>query len=98
VKNIFQNLDKAFDNKIRLGVMSILSVNSRASFNRLKETLELTDGNLASHIKSLENAGYVSVIKSFNNRKPNTTYEITEKGRKAFELHIEALEKILKQL
>ncbi len=98
MKNLFQNLDKAFDNKIRLGVMSILSVNSRASFNHLKEMLEVTDGNLASHLKSLEIAGYISVKKSFNNRKPNTNYEITESGVAAFERHLKALEDILKQL
>lgn len=78
--------------------MSILSVNTRASFNHLKETLNVTDGNLASHLKSLENAGYITVNKSFNNRKPNTNYEISEAGKKAFENHIQALEEILKQL
>ena len=78
--------------------MSVLSVNSRASFNHLKEVLEVTDGNLASHLKSLENAGYVAVIKSFKNRKPNTNYEITPSGEGAFESHLKALEEILKQL
>jgi DNA-binding MarR family transcriptional regulator len=98
VKNIIQNLDKAFDNKIRLGIMSVLSVNSRATFNQLKEELELTDGNLASHLKALEKAEYVSVTKTFNDRKPNTSYEITEGGKAAFERHLLALEEILKQL
>jgi DNA-binding MarR family transcriptional regulator len=98
VKNSFQNLNKAFDNKIRLGIMSVLSVNSRASFNQLKEVLEVTDGNLASHLKSLENAGYIAVIKRFKNRKPNTSYEITPEGTAAFENHLKALEEILKQL
>lgn len=78
--------------------MSVLSVNSRASFNRLKEVLEVTDGNLASHLRSLENAGYISVKKSFKNRKPNTSYEITVSGTSAFDLHLKALEEILKQL
>ncbi len=78
--------------------MSVLSVNSRASFNRLKEVLEVTDGNLASHLKSLENTGYISVNKSFNNRKPKTDYEITPSGAAAFESHLQALEEILKQL
>ncbi len=78
--------------------MSVLSVNSRSSFNHLKEVLEVTDGNLASHIKSLEGAGYITVIKSFKNRKPNTNYEITTAGAKAFEDHLKALEEILKQL
>jgi DNA-binding HxlR family transcriptional regulator len=98
VKNSFQNLNKAFDNKIRLGIMSVLSVNSRASFNQLKEVLEVTDGNLASHLKSLENAGSIAVIKRFKNRKPNTSYEITPEGTAAFENHLKALEEILKQL
>lgn len=78
--------------------MSVLSVNSRASFNHLKEVLDVTDGNLASHLKSLENAGYIAVIKSFKNRKPNTNYEITPTGTTAFESHLLALEEILKQL
>lgn len=78
--------------------MSVLSVNSRASFNHLKEVLEVTDGNLASHLKSLENAGYIKVIKSFKNRKPNTNYEITTSGAEAFDSHLKALEEILKQL
>ncbi len=78
--------------------MSVLSVNSRASFNQLKEVLEVTDGNLASHIKSLETAGYIAVIKRFKNRKPNTSYEITPEGAEAFENHLKALEEILKQL
>ncbi len=78
--------------------MSVLSINTRASFNHLKEVLEVTDGNLASHLKSLENAGYISVNKSFKNRKPNTNYEITNSGAKAFEQHLQALEEILKQL
>ncbi len=78
--------------------MSILSVNARASFNHLKEMLEVTDGNLASHLKALEKAGYVMVIKSFTDRKPNTNYEVTETGRTAFERHLQALEDILKQL
>jgi len=98
VKNSFQNLNKAFDNKIRLGIMSVLSVNPRASFNQLKEVLEVSDGNLASHLKSLENAGYIFVIKNFINRKPNTNYEITTSGSAAFENHLKALEEISKQL
>jgi DNA-binding MarR family transcriptional regulator len=98
VKNSFQNLNKAFENKIRLGIMSVLSVNSRASFNHLKEVLEVTDGNLASHLKSLEKEGYISVNKSFKNRKPNTNYNITPSGSEAFDNHLKALEEILKQL
>lgn len=98
MKNSFQNLNKAFDNKIRLGIMSVLSVNPKVSFNDLKEMLDVTDGNLASHLKSLENAGYINVIKSFIDRKPNTRYEITNEGSIAFDGHLKALEEILKQL
>lgn len=78
--------------------MSILSVNSRVSFNYFKEALEVTDGNLASHLKTLEKEGYIAVIKTFKNRKPNTTYKITPSGSTAFDSHIKALEDILKQL
>jgi DNA-binding MarR family transcriptional regulator len=98
MKNLFKKLDKAFENKIRLGIMSALMVNSQVSFNDLKEILELTDGNLASHLKYLENEDYVSVHKSFVNRKPNTVYTITDAGKTAFETHLNALEEILKQL
>lgn len=78
--------------------MSVLSVNLKATFNQLKEILEITDGNLASHLKSLEKAEYVSVNKTFTDRKPNTSYEITDAGKVAFERHLQALEDILKQL
>ncbi len=77
MKNLISQLDKAFDNKIRLGVMSVLAVNDRVPFNDLKSTLDLTDGNLASHLKMLESLDYVSVQKGFMGRKPFTTYEIT---------------------
>ncbi|MGQ8337914.1 winged helix-turn-helix domain-containing protein [Sunxiuqinia sp. A32] len=96
MKNIFQQLDKAFENKIRLGTMSILLVNDKSSFNDLKETLQVTDGNLASHLKYLEKEEYILVRKSFINRKPNTVYSITEIGKLAFEKHLNALEEILK--
>ncbi len=96
MKNIIRQLDKAFDSKIRLGVMSILAVNDRVPFNDLKNTLELTDGNLASHLKSLENMEYVRVHKSFSGRKPMTTYEITPLGKEAFLTHLRALEEIIK--
>lgn len=78
--------------------MSVLSVNTRATFNQLKEELDLTDGNLASHLKALEKSEYVSVTKTFADRKPNTSYEITNAGKAAFERHLLALEEILKQL
>ena len=95
MKNPILNLNKAFENKVRLGIMAALSVNSKLSFNALKELLELTDGNLASHLKALEKAEYIVVNKSFIERKPNTSYTITKQGKAAFELHINALEKLI---
>jgi len=94
----FQKLDKAFENKVRLGIMSILMMEDQASFNDLKEALKLTDGNLASHLKALEKLGYISVIKSFIGRKPNTNYTASKIGMSAFNKHITALEEILKSM
>lgn len=77
--------------------MAALMVNLKLSFNELKELLELTDGNLASHLKALEKVEYISVNKSFIGRKPNTTYKITSSGKTAFELHLKALEELIYQ-
>ncbi len=76
--------------------MSILMVNEKISFNQLKELLEVTDGNLASHIKALEKAEYLEVQKSFINRKPNTKYKASKLGKAEFKKHIDALERIIK--
>jgi len=76
--------------------MSILMVNESVDFNTLKELLGVTDGNLASHLKSLEKNEYIIFTKTFENRKPKTTYYATDIGKKAFKLHIEAIEKLLK--
>jgi DNA-binding MarR family transcriptional regulator len=92
---IIDNINKLFDHRIRLGIMSILVVNESADFNRLKELLNVTDGNLASHIKALEQAEYILVEKSFVGRKPNTSYSTTTLGKAAFKKHIEALEKLI---
>lgn len=97
MKNPIQNLNKAFDNKVRLGVMAALMVNPKISFNELKEMLELTDGNLASHLKALEKLNFIGVNKSFIGRKPNTTYNLTNNGKSAFEQHINALEELINQ-
>ncbi|MDT0622304.1 winged helix-turn-helix domain-containing protein [Croceitalea vernalis] len=94
---LIDNINKLFDHRIRLGIMSILVVNESADFTALKELLGVTDGNLASHTKTLEKANYIVVEKSFINRKPNTKYMITKSGRIAFSKHIEALENIIKQ-
>lgn len=92
---LIDNINKIFDHRIRLGIMSILMVNEYVDFNRLKELLEVTDGNLASHTKTLENAAYIKIEKSFIGRKPNTKYSVTKSGRIAFKKHIEALENLL---
>ncbi|GAB3915050.1 winged helix-turn-helix domain-containing protein [Mucilaginibacter boryungensis] len=92
----FDKLDKAFENRIRLQIMSILVVNERYDFNALKELLGVTDGNLASHLKGLEKEEYILVNKSFLGRKPNTNYEATTKGKQAFKAHLDALEQLIK--
>ncbi len=98
MKNAFQELNKAFESRIRLGIMSALMVNDFVDFNALKELLELTDGNLASHMRALEQLAYIRVEKSFQGRKPNTRYAITPEGRQAFEQHIAVLEQIIKSM
>lgn len=95
MKNIVHQLNKAFESRIRLGIMSVLVVNEKVGYTRLKELLDLTDGNLASHLKALEKLEYITVEKSFVNRKPQTTYDVTKLGRKAFQDHITALEKLI---
>lgn len=94
--NIISKLNKAFDSRIRLGIMSVLMVNHYADFNMLKELLELTDGNLASHLKALEGLGYIESSKQFIARKPNTRYAITTLGRISFQDHINGLEQLIK--
>lgn len=96
VKEFLKDLDKAFENRIRLGIMSALMVNDQLDFNTLKDLLGVTDGNLASHLKSLEKSEYISFSKSFLERKPNTSYAATAKGKKAFKKHIGAIEKLLR--
>jgi DNA-binding HxlR family transcriptional regulator len=97
VKNPFENLDKILEHRIRLQIMSILVTNELFDFNALKELLDVTDGNLASHMKALEKEKYISVNKTFVDRKPNTKYKATEKGRTAFKKHLDALEAVVKQ-
>lgn len=95
MNNPIGNLNKLFDSRVRLGIMSVLSVNAAVSFNELKELLEITDGNLASHLKALEKNKIIKVEKGFIGRKTNTTYSITKSGQKEFKLHINALEKMI---
>jgi len=98
MKNPIGNLNKIFDSRIRMGVMSALSVNDEMNFNDLKQLLELTDGNLASHLSNLEENGYIKVHKGFSGRKTNSTYSITKTGSKAFEDHIQALENMIRNM
>ncbi|SFW39201.1 winged helix-turn-helix domain-containing protein [Cellulophaga fucicola] len=93
--SIINNINKAFDHRIRLGIMSILMVNDYADFNMLKELLGATDGNIASHTKALEKVEYIKVEKQFIGRKPNTRYSATQLGKLEFKKHIDALEKLI---
>ncbi len=95
MKNIIAGLNKLFDNRIRLGIMSVLSVNDSLSFNELKELLDITDGNLATHLKALENNGLIGVHKQFVGKKPQTSYSITKLGEKQFREHLKALENLI---
>jgi len=90
------DLNKAFESRIRLGIMSVLLVNDWVEFVELKEILLVTDGNLASHLTALEKLEYIQVRKQFVGKKPNTSYAVTNAGRKAFNEHLNALEKLIK--
>jgi DNA-binding MarR family transcriptional regulator len=96
MKNIIEHLNKLFDSRLRLGIMSALMVNDEVNFNELKELMQATDGNLASHIKALEESGFIKVQKGFIGRKTNTTYSVTKSGEKAFKAHLDALEKMIR--
>jgi DNA-binding MarR family transcriptional regulator len=95
--DLVKQLNKTFENRIKLGIMSHLMVEEKADYMTLKNMFELTDGNLASHVNSLEREGYVAVKKKFIDKRPNTSYQITAKGRKAFNEHLDAMEKMLKK-
>lgn len=96
MKISISGLHKAFDSRVKLGIMSALAVNDLLEFNSLKEFLDVTDGNLASHIKALEKDNFIGVKKTFIGKKPNTKYFMTREGKKAFEAHLAALEKLIK--
>lgn len=95
MKAYLENINKAFESRARLGIMSVLMVEDKVDFTTLKEALQLTDGNLASHLRALEEAQYLRVEKQFVGRKPNTTYLATEVGREAFRNHLDALEQLI---
>lgn len=97
MKNYIEELNKAFESRVRLGIMSILMVNDFIDFGTLKEQLQITDGNLASHLSALEKLQYIEVKKQFIGKKPNTSYAVTSVGKIAFSEHLTALEKLIKQ-
>lgn len=88
-------LNKEFESRVRLGIMSVLMVNDWVDFSEMKSLLEITDGNLASHSNALEKARYIEVKKEFVGKKPKTSYRVTQSGREAFTEHLNALEKLL---
>jgi DNA-binding MarR family transcriptional regulator len=98
MKKQIEQLNKVFDSRIRIGIMSALMVNDSLNFNDLKALIDATDGNLATHLKTLEDNKYIKVQKGFIGRKTNTTYTITAAGEKAFRAHLDALEQIIKNL
>ena len=98
MKNPISQLNKIFDSRIRIGIMSALMVNDALNFNDLKALIDVTDGNLATHLKTLEEHKYIDVRKGFIGRKTNTTYAVTRMGEKAFRSHLDALEKIIRNL
>lgn len=96
MKISIDDLHQAFESRVRLGIMSALAVNEHLNFTSLKEYLDVTDGNLATHLKKLEKEKFIRIEKSFIDRKPNTKYFITEKGKKKFNDHLAVLEQIIK--
>jgi DNA-binding MarR family transcriptional regulator len=93
----FLNLDRVIHEKGRLGIMSMLAASPELSFTDLRDTLNMTDGNLTSHMRTLQEAGYVSVSKSYENNRPLTTCSLTTAGKKAFASYVNLLEQIVQQ-
>ena len=89
-------LDKLIHERIRLGIVSALAASEQLSFSELKSLLNTTDGNLSVHARKLEDAGYIEMNKSFEERTPKTEYRLLDKGRKALDLYLEQMEKIIK--
>jgi DNA-binding HxlR family transcriptional regulator len=97
MKDLISGINKLFESRIRLGIMSVLMVNEEVDFSSLKDLLELTDGNLASHLTALEKNELIVVKKEFVGRKPRTTYAATRQGKKAFREHLAALESLIRK-
>lgn len=92
---MISQLNKEFESRVRLGIMSVLMVNDWVDFNEMKHLLEVTDGNLASHSSALEKAGFIEIKKEFVGKKTKTSYRVTQTGRASFSEHLNALEKLL---
>ena len=88
-------LNKEFESRVRLGIMSVLMVNEWVDFTEMKNLVEITDGNMASHSTALEKSKYIEVKKEFVGKKPKTSYRATTAGKDAFKDHLAALEKLL---
>lgn len=95
--SIISGLNKEFESRVRLGMMSVLMVNDWVDFTEMKNLLQVTDGNLASHSTALEKKEYIEIKKEFVGKKPRTSYKITEIGKKAFQEHLAFLEKMMRQ-
>ena len=93
----YQQLNDIIHSRIRLAVIAVLVTVDEAEFVFLKDKVNATDGNLSTHLKKLEESGYVAVSKSFENRKPVSRYMLTQKGKNAFKIYIERLEKLIKK-
>lgn len=96
MKLSFNDFHKAFESRVRLGIMSALAVNEQLDFTALKEFLDVTDGNLATHIKKLEKENFIQAKKSFIDNKPNTKYMMTPEGKAALENHLNVMEQVIK--
>ncbi|MDR6563450.1 MULTISPECIES: transcriptional regulator [unclassified Arcicella] len=96
MKTIIDNINKSFENRVRLGIMSLLIVNDWVDFNEFKEVLNVTNGNLASHITALKKEKYIKIRKAFIGKKPHTSFQATNEGKQAFQEHLYALETLIK--
>jgi DNA-binding HxlR family transcriptional regulator len=94
--SIIDQLNKDFESRVRLGIMSVLLVNDWVDFTEMKSLLDITDGNLASHSSALEKAEYIEIKKEFVGKKPRTSYRVTNLGRVSFVSHLNSLEKLFK--
>ena len=97
MKSLIDGLNKAFENRIRLGIMSVLMIHQEVDYTQMKEWLDVTDGNLSSHTSALEKLEYLEVLKVFVDKKPKTSYRITSLGKVEFKKHIKLLEKLIQK-